>query len=211
MELLKQKLFVFVLFQVSFECIGNLILVKQNNSAILKFPKYNIETSAYIGRNGVTNTKKEGDGKTPLGRFKLGIILSTKQCISNPKIKYKQITKDMYWVDDPKSKYYNQLVNISTTQKDWNSAEHLIDYPIQYEYLIEIKTNPRNIPGKGSAIFLHCSNNKPTAGCIAVDKEIMKKIIENINEQTKIKVFKEKQWQIKNYWNNVKNIFKKEK
>lgn len=103
-------------------------------------------------------------------------------------LKYMQITKDMYWVDDSNSKYYNQLVDISKVQKDWNSAEHLIDYPIQYEYLIEIKTNPINIPRKGSAIFLHCTNNKPTAGCVAVDVKVMKKLIENINEYTKIEI-----------------------
>lgn len=94
----------------------------------------------------------------------------------------------MYWVDDANSKYYNKLVNIFDVNKDWNSAEHLIDYPIQYEYLIEIKTNPNNIPGKGSAIFLHCTNNLPTAGCIAIDRESMKKIIENLEYNTKIEI-----------------------
>ena len=170
--------------------IDNKILVfaKENNKAILKFPKYNIETNAYIGRNGLTTQKQEGDGKTPLGKFELGQVLEMRPSIINPKIKYKQITKEMYWVDDTESNYYNQLVNISTTPKDWNSAEQLIQYPIEYEYLIEIKTNPKNIPGKGSAIFLHCSNSKPTAGCIAIDKKIMKKIIENINENTKIEI-----------------------
>lgn len=165
-----------------------LVLVKENNNAILKIDKYNIETNAYIGKNGVTVQKQEGDGKTPLGKFELGVALGIHQSIINQKIKYKQITKDMYWVDDPKSRYYNQMVNISTTKKDWDSAEHLIQYPIQYEYLIEIKTNPKNIPGKGSAIFLHCTNNRPTAGCVAIDKVIMKKIIENINEKTKIEI-----------------------
>jgi len=95
----------------------------------------------------------------------------------------------MYWVDDSKSKYYNQLVNISQVKKDWDSAEHLIDYPIQYEYLIEIKANPNNIAQKGSAIFLHCSNNTPTAGCIAIDRDSMKKIVENIDEKTKIQIY----------------------
>ena len=97
-----------------------------------------------------------------------------------------KITNDMYWVDDSKSEYYNQLVDISKVKKDLNSAEHLIDYPIQYEYLIEIKTNPKNIKGDGSAIFLHCTNNKPTEGCIAVDRDIMRKIVENIDKYTKI-------------------------
>lgn len=165
------------------------VFVKENNQAILKFPKHNIETTAYIGKNGVTSHKREGDGKTPLGEFKLGAMLGTHLNTKNANgLKYKQITKEMYWVDDTKSKYYNQLVNISEVEKDWNSAEHLIDYPIQYEYLIEIKTNPNNIPGKGSAIFLHCTNNEPTAGCVAIDKKAMKKLIENIDEQTKIDI-----------------------
>lgn len=167
------------------------VFQKEQSKAILKFPKYNIETYAYIGKNGVTDAKKEGDGKTPLGEFELGIILGKHPNENNKNgLKYMQITKDMYWVDDSKSKYYNQLVDISKVKKDWNSAEHLIDYPVQYEYLIEIKTNPNNIPEKGSAIFLHCTSNKPTVGCIAVDTEIMKKIIENIDEKTKIIIYK---------------------
>ena len=166
------------------------VFVKENNKGILKFSKYDIETTAYIGKNGVTSEKKEGDGKTPIGEFELGIMLGRHLREKNTNgLKYIQITKDMYWVDDPKSKYYNQLVDISKVERDWNSAENLIDYPIQYEYLIEIKTNPNNIPGKGSAIFLHCTNNEPTAGCIAVDRKIMKKIVENIDEYTKIEIW----------------------
>ena len=165
--------------------------VNEYNKGILKFPKYNIETMAYIGKNGVTNEKQEGDEKTPLGEFELGTILTTNPSIKNvDSIIPIQITEELYWVDDSQSKYYNQLINISEVKKDWNSAEHLIDYPIQYEYLIEIKTNPNNISGKGSAIFLHCTNNKPTAGCIAVNNKIMKKIIENIDKQTKIEILK---------------------
>ena len=165
------------------------VFVKEKNKGILKFTKYNIEKNAYIGKNGLTNEKQEGDGKTPTGEFELGIILGTNAKEKNTHgLKYNQITKDMYWIDDSKSKYYNQLVDISKAEKDWNSAEHLIDYPIQYEYLIEIKTNPNNIPEKGSAIFLHCTNNRPTAGCIAVDKETMKKLIENIDKHTKIEI-----------------------
>lgn len=161
-------------------------VITKENKGILKFPKCNIETLAYIGKNGTTRNKAEGDGKTPLGEFELGVILGTDSCVK--KLKYIQITESMYWVDDPRSKYYNQLVNLTKVKKDWNSAEHLIDYPIEYEYLIEIKTNPDNIPERGSAIFLHCSNNKPTAGCIAINKLIIKKIIGNIDNNTKIEI-----------------------
>ena len=165
------------------------VCAKQGNKATLKFPKQDIETKAYIGKNGLTTQKQEGDGKTPIGGFDLGVILGTHCNIQNKNgLKYQKITNDMYWVDDCKSKYYNQLVYISEVEKDWDSAEHLIEYPIQYEYLIEIKSNPKNVKGKGSAIFLHCSNNTPTSGCIAVDRECMKKIVENISIQTKIEI-----------------------
>lgn len=167
------------------------VFTNENNEWMLKFPKYNIETKAYIGKNGVTKDKKEGDGKTPLGSFKLGRILGTHTKINNKNsLEYQEITENMYWIDDSKSKYYNQLVDISKVEKDWNSAEHLIDYPIQYEYLIEIRTNPNNNQGKGSAIFLHCSNNKATEGCVAVTKDTMEKILENIDKNTKIDIFK---------------------
>lgn len=140
------------------------------------------------GKIGVTTHKKEGDGKTPLGEFELGTILISKDIKNINGLECMKITKDMYWIDDSKSKYYNQLVDISKVKKDWNSAENLIDYPIQYEYLIEIKTNPKNIKGKGSAIFLHCTNNKSTEGCVAVNRDVMEKIVENIDRYTKIEI-----------------------
>ncbi len=165
------------------------VCARKDGKTILTFPKCNIETIAYIGKNGLTNEKIEGDGKTPIGKFELGKILSTNLIGKNKNgLEYIHINNEMYWVDDPKSRYYNRLVNIKEVGKDWNSAEHLIDYPIQYEYIIEIKTNPNNIKGKGSAIFLHCANTSTTAGCVAVDAKIMKRIVENIDEHTTIEI-----------------------
>ncbi len=160
---------------------------KEKNKGILKYQKCKIEEEAYIGKNGLTNKKEEGDQKTPVGEFELGIILNTHKNGKNKNnIQYTRITDSMYWVDDANSIYYNQLVNIEEVEKDWKTAEHLIEYKTQYEYLIEIKTNPNNIPNKGSAIFLHCTNNTPTAGCISINSKAMKEIIENISKETKI-------------------------
>ena len=172
----------------------NMIYVKymKNGKGIFMYPDYGIIAKAYMGKNGVTNNKVEGDGKTPLGKFKLGIILSRKSDIQNLYgVKHKLINKNLYWIDDVKSQYYNNLVDIETvSKKDWSSAEHLIEYPIEYEYLVEIKNNPRNIHGKGSAIFLHCSNKNVTAGCVAIDRNIMKKVVEVINLDTMIEIIK---------------------
>lgn len=163
---------------------------KEKNKGILKYPKCNIEEEAYIGKNGLTNKKEEGDQKTPIGEFELGKILNMHKNGKNKNnIKYTKITDSMYWVDDANSKYYNQLVNIKEVERDWETAEHLIEYKIQYEYLIEIKTNPNNIPKRGSAIFLHCTNNTPTAGCISTNSKVVKQIIQNISKETKIIIY----------------------
>ena len=159
------------------ECKGILELIEKGENTDKKI----CQTEAYFGRSGVTTNKKEGDGKTPLGEFKLGYILGThkqEEVSNNPE--YIQINQNLYWVDDTNSIFYNKLVDITKVEKDWNSAEHLIEYPTEYEYIVEIKTNPNNIPGKGSAIFLHCSANKPTAGCIAIAKEKMEEVLKKV-------------------------------
>lgn len=125
------------------------------NKAILSFYEENkkiFDTEAFIGKNGITYNKIEGDGKTPLGSYKLGLIfgIHNKSSIGllDKDMLYIKITENLYWVDDIKSKYYNQLVDINKVIKDWDTAEHLIEYPKQYEYAIEIKANSANISGK---------------------------------------------------------------
>lgn len=128
--------------------------IKQTTKATLVFYDNSIkilETDAFIGKNGLTPNKIEGDGKTPEGIYKLGVIFGT-HCKEELKLgenfKYIKVNPNLYWVDDIYSKYYNQLVDITKVKKCWKSAERLIEYPKQYEYAIEIKTNPNNIPGR---------------------------------------------------------------
>lgn len=147
-----------------------------------------LTTIAFVGKNGVTSNHIEGDGKTPLGTYELGIVFGTHFAKEIQIENYIQINNNLYWIDDINSQYYNKLIDIKDVKKDWISAEHLIDYSRQYEYAIEIKINPKNIKNKGSATFLHCSVNKPTQGCIAIDKENMKKIFNFIKSEGKDKL-----------------------
>lgn len=157
------------------------------SEATLDFLENNVKlfsTKAFIGKNGITNDKREGDGKTPIGKYNLGVAFGMHDEIEFSN--YIKITKNLHWVDDINSKFYNQLVDITKVRKDWNSSEHLIEHPKQYEYAMEIKTNPKNIPNKGSAIFLHCSAGKPTAGCVAIDSQYMKLLLEKLQNNAVI-------------------------
>lgn len=133
------------------------------------------DSRGILGKNGVTDDKHEGDGCTPQGLYTLGFGFGTDYI--DTQLEYRIINNNCYWVDDADSEYYNQWVE--TTDIEWNSAEHLIDYTESYRYgvVINYNTDPV-IPNAGSAIFLHCSSGNYTAGCVAVSEENMKNIIQ---------------------------------
>ncbi len=142
-----------------------------------------LETEAIIGKNGLGKTK-EGDEKTPVGVF---LFTKAFGVLENPgtKIPYTQIDEKFYWVDDSNSKYYNQFVSIEEVVSDWESAEHLVEYDECYGYVLATSYNSEGIPGKGSAVFLHCTSEegKATAGCVAIPEKYMQEIMKHVESQ----------------------------
>ena len=140
-----------------------------------------------VGKSGIVNAKQEGDLATPAGIFKLGLLYYRKDRNKIPKsnIKRKIIKKNMGWCDDSKSNKYNREISFPFKY----GAEKLYRKDKIYDILINIKYNQVPIvKGKGSAIFLHLTNNKykPTKGCIAIMKKDFLKILPLINRNTKI-------------------------
>ena len=154
----------------------------------LYFLNYKLKCS--IGKNGISNKKKEGDGKTPKGNFKFKYILYRKDRIPNLKTKLKKIviSKNMGWCDDPNSKYYNQMIKLPFK----GSAEKLWLKDNIYDIIIIIDYNLSPvIKFKGSAIFLHLAKSKyqGTKGCVAINKYDMRLLIERIDKKTKLLIY----------------------
>lgn len=149
--------------------------------------KYTIP--CHIGKNGISYQKKEGDKYTPGGNFSLSSSFGIE---NNPGslLPYTKINSNLYWVDDPKSNYYNQLVNRSKVKKDWKSAEHLSSMGAAYHYAMVIDSNPDCIPYQGSAIFLHCTVAPYTSGCISVGKTQMLSLLQTIKKDARIVIAK---------------------
>ena len=74
----------------------------------------------------------------------------------------------MGWCDDVNSPNYNKLININKNEKH----EKLFRDDGIYDLIIPINYNTnKTIKHKGSAIFLHLTNNyKKTLGCVALKK-----------------------------------------
>ena len=154
--------------------------------------QWNVEfyTDADIGKNGITTEKEEGDGMTPAGCYPITAAFGIKE---NPGsvIAYQQIIETSYWVDDTKSTYYNQWADSIETGISFTS-EHLIEHSPSYYYVLNIGYNLECIPGKGSAIFLHCKGGKGiTTGCIGIEEEYMKQLITEVNLESPIVIVNE--------------------
>lgn len=152
----------------------------------LYFGNYKLQCS--IGKSGISSKKKEGDNKTPRGNFKFKYVLYRKDRISNLRtiLEKKIIKKNMGWCDDPKSKYYNQLIKFPFKY----SAEKLWLKKNVYDIIVIIDYNLSPIiKNKGSAIFLHITKEyEETKGCVAINLKNMKLIISKINKKTKLQI-----------------------
>ena len=91
----------------------------------------------------------------------------------------------MAWCDDPNDKKYNE--EIKTNNKNLRENLHRKDH--KYDYIISISHNEKKIPSKGSAVFIHLTDNyKPTVGCVALKKKDFEILLKLIDKKTKIKI-----------------------
>jgi L,D-peptidoglycan transpeptidase YkuD (ErfK/YbiS/YcfS/YnhG family) len=140
-----------------------------------------------VGRKGLKLNKKEGDYSTPKGLFYLRKLYFRKDQVGTPKceINKKGIKENTAWCDDPNNKKYNE--EIKTFNK--SLKENLFRKDHKYDYIISISFNEKKIPGKGSAIFIHLTDDyKPTAGCVALKKKDFEILLKLIDNKTKIKI-----------------------
>ncbi len=158
------------------------LLVKNNHL----FSK-NEKLRCALGRNGLTDDKKEGDRSTPIGTFKFNKIFYRADKLGETKFKIESsiIKETDGWCDDPQSSLYNQHILFPFRK----SAEHLFRDDSVYDIVCVLNYNTSPIiPGKGSAIFLHVA--KPdfdsTEGCIAIKKAALQKIAINLTKDSKI-------------------------
>jgi len=129
---------------------------------------------AACGKAGVSADKHEGDHASPAGRFALGSAFYRPDRLAAPAtaLPLAALTPDDCWVDDPADPRYNTLVVLPCPA----SHETLWRDDGLYDVIVVIGYNTDPVvPGKGSAIFLHCAapDFAGTEGCIAVACEAL--------------------------------------
>lgn len=119
-----------------------------------------------IGRGGMTDDKREGDGASPRGFHRIVGLLYRADRVVRPAPWAQAIGPGDLWSDDGRDPEYNHAVRAphGFGHERLHRADRLYD--------IVLLTNwnwPDAVPGRGSAIFLHRwrKPRHPTEGCIA--------------------------------------------
>ena len=152
-----------------------------------------LTTPGYIGKYGLNKTK-EGDAKTPTGTYHFNYAFGIAPDPGCTAFEYQQVTDDDYWSgDQADGHHYNEMVSIQDIPDlDTDNSEHIVDYPVHYQYCMNISWNEKGKAGKGSAIFLHCLGpQKPyTGGCVAIPEDKVITAIRNVQEDCVIVIDK---------------------
>ena len=125
--------------------------------------------------------KQEGDGKSPAGIFGFGMVFGDQPALTT-KMPYQQMTGRHYCIDVATSPLYNQIVDSSivgqaavsgSTERMRLDLVKLDDR--QYTKGLVLLSNPQNLAGKGSCIFMHLWPKKGavTLGCTALDEQVL--------------------------------------
>jgi L,D-peptidoglycan transpeptidase YkuD (ErfK/YbiS/YcfS/YnhG family) len=127
---------------------------------------------AACGKAGVRADKREGDHASPAGRFPLLRAFYRPDRLAAPvtTLPLAALKQSDGWVDEPADPRYNTLVTLpcpASHEELWR-ADGLYDLIVVIGY----NTDPV-VPGKGSAIFLHCASPefRGTEGCIAIARD----------------------------------------
>ncbi|MEC7762742.1 MAG: L,D-transpeptidase family protein [Pseudomonadota bacterium] len=142
-----------------------------------------------IGRGGMTDDKREGDGATPVGVWHLMEGGYRADRTTRPRVPFGMGAtgpQDL-WCDAPDDPAYNHAVTAPYPA----SHERLRRSDPLYDIYIVTDWNwPVAEPGKGSAIFVHCwrGPRKPTAGCLAFRPDHLRWILARWTPRSRVVV-----------------------
>jgi L,D-peptidoglycan transpeptidase YkuD (ErfK/YbiS/YcfS/YnhG family) len=140
-----------------------------------------------LGRGGILANKREGDGGTPRGQFRLVRLWWRADRHPRPAtlLPARRITRDVAWSEDPGDRRYNRWFRRSVD----SPGDRLWRDDRLYDFIIEIDHNTRpRVAGRGSAVFIHVARPgfRPTAGCVAMTLPRLRWLLGRVGPKTRI-------------------------
>ncbi|MFD3455271.1 L,D-transpeptidase [Streptomyces sp. NPDC058691] len=115
---------------------------------------------------------------TPTGLYDLPYAFGIKHAPKGTRMPYRAVTPDSYWCQDNASWSYNRWVEPLPDDCAASESEHLIRYRKPYAHALVIGFNyDEPEEERGAGIFLHVNGPGPTAGCVSVPLEAMRRLL----------------------------------
>jgi len=144
-----------------------------------------------LGSAGIVVRKREGDGGSPRGTFRLrGGAFRADRFPARPvtAVPLRPTGKRDGWCDDTRDRRYNRPIRLPSPG---TSAEAMWREDGLYDLVIDLDYNRGPIrPGRGSAIFMHVARPgyRPTEGCIALKRTDLVRLLRRIGPRTCVRV-----------------------
>ncbi|HET9715871.1 MAG TPA: L,D-transpeptidase family protein [Pseudolabrys sp.] len=140
-----------------------------------------------LGRGGIKANKREGDGGTPRGVFRLRRLWWRGDRHPRPptSLPARRIGPGDGWCEDPGDRRYNRWIKLPPHAE----GDRLARPDNLYDFIIEIDHNTRpRIAGRGSAVFIHAAREgfAPTAGCVALEMKTLRRLLARLGPGTRI-------------------------
>jgi L,D-peptidoglycan transpeptidase YkuD (ErfK/YbiS/YcfS/YnhG family) len=140
-----------------------------------------------LGRGGILANKREGDGGTPRGQFRLRRLWWRPDRGPKPAtlLPSSRIGPGDAWCEDPADRRYNRPIKIPCG----GPGDRLRREDQLYDLIIEIDHNTRpRVARRGSAVFVHVARPGlgPTAGCVAMSKPRLRALLRRVGPGTRI-------------------------
>jgi L,D-peptidoglycan transpeptidase YkuD (ErfK/YbiS/YcfS/YnhG family) len=142
-----------------------------------------------LGRGGIQANKREGDGATPRGRFRLLRLWWRADREPRPKTRLpvRAIRDDDGWCEDSDDRRYNRAIRLSPSAPGdrLKREDHLYDLVIELDH----NTRPR-MKNRGSAVFIHVARPgfAPTAGCVALRAGDLRRLLAALPARASIEI-----------------------
>lgn len=131
------------------------------------------EVDGIMGRNGMNNYRKEGDGTTPIGVWQMDTPFGQKDAQEGFPENYIKVDESYVWTDTTNKLVKDESQTLTGERVGKNG------YAGYYDYAINAGYNKNAYPKKGNALFLHClgASRSGSSGCVQIPTDAMIKVM----------------------------------
>lgn len=135
--------------------------------------------AARVGRNGVKAERREGDGTTPVGTFRIHPTMYGLAPDPGVRFRYVRVRCGDWWNEDSSSPGYNTFERVGCGREpDFAASDGLWRNRRAYVHFAVVEFNMRPVvPGRGSGIFLHAETGGPTNGCVSIGRARLVRVL----------------------------------